>query len=61
MPNGSHLTLFVADINLAVAEVNARTDEHLHSGEGREKIIWLRDPAGNTVEFQQDPAIELDG
>jgi hypothetical protein len=24
-------------------------------GEGRARIVWVSDPAGNTVEFQQDP------
>lgn len=55
MPNNTHLSLFVADIDEAVAEVKARTEDHLHVGEGRDQIIWFKDPAGNTVELQQDP------
>jgi hypothetical protein len=26
-------------------------------GEGRDRIVWVTDPAGNTVEFQQDPEV----
>jgi len=57
MPNGNHLSFFVADIDEAVAEVKARTEDHLHIGEERAQIIWFKDPAGNTIEFQQDPAV----
>jgi catechol 2,3-dioxygenase-like lactoylglutathione lyase family enzyme len=55
MPYGTHLSLFVNDIDAAVAEVKEMTDQHLHVGEGRDQTIWFRDPAGNTLEFQQDP------
>lgn len=55
MPNGSHVSLFVEDIDVAVAAVKARTEDVLHIGEGRAQIIWFKDPAGNTLELQQDP------
>lgn len=54
MPNDSHLSLFAADIDEAVAEVKGRCDEVLHISEGNDQIIWFKDPAGNTIEFQQD-------
>ncbi|HBM89467.1 MAG TPA: hypothetical protein DD437_13040 [Rhodobiaceae bacterium] len=56
MPNNTHLSLFVDDIDAAVAEVKGKTDDHLHFGEGSNQIIWFKDPAGNTLELQQDPA-----
>jgi len=55
MPNNTHLSLFVEDIDAAVAEVKEMTDDHLHFGEGSNQIIWFKDPAGNTLELQQDP------
>ncbi len=58
MPNNTHLSLYVENIDEAVAEVKGRTDELLHIGEGKSQIIWFKDPAGNTVELQHDPAIE---
>lgn len=36
-------------------EVKEMTDDHLHFGEGTNQIIWFKDPAGNTLELQQDP------
>ena len=56
-PNNTHVSLFVADIDEAVAKVKGRTDDFLHVGEGDTQIIWFKDPAGNTLEFQQDPQI----
>lgn len=56
MPNNTHLSLFVEDIDAAVTEVKGMTDDHLHFGEGGNQIIWFKDPAGNTIELQQDPA-----
>jgi len=55
MPNNTHLSLFVENIDEAVAEVKERSDDILHFGEGNEQIIWFKDPAGNTIELQQDP------
>lgn len=55
MPNNTHLSLFVESIDEAVAEVKERSDDILHFGEGNEQIIWFKDPAGNTIELQQDP------
>jgi len=52
---GTHISLFVDDIDAAVVAVKARTSDILHVGEGATQILWFKDPAGNTVELQQDP------
>jgi hypothetical protein len=39
-----------------VSELAARGIEMRVLGEGRQRIVWVADPSGNTVEFQQDPA-----
>lgn len=55
MPNDTHLSLYVEDINETVSEVKAYTEDFVHIGEGSAQIIWFKDPAGNTIECQQDP------
>ena len=55
LPNNTHLSLFVEDIATAVDEVKNLTDEFVHFGEGSGQIIWFKDPAGNTIELQQQP------
>jgi len=59
MPNDTHLSFYVDNINEAVALVKTRHDAILHVGEGIDQIIWFKDPAGNTLEFQQDRDIPL--
>ena len=54
-PTGPHVSWYVSDLDQAVAELEARRIEMRVIGEGRERIVWVADPAGNTVEFQQDP------
>jgi catechol 2,3-dioxygenase-like lactoylglutathione lyase family enzyme len=54
-PVGPHVSWYVADLDEAVADLGARTIEMRVLGEGRNRIVWVSDPAGNTVEFQQDP------
>lgn len=58
MPNNTHLSLYVDNIDEAVAEVKGYTEELLHVGKGASQIIWFKDPAGNTVELQQEPSAE---
>jgi catechol 2,3-dioxygenase-like lactoylglutathione lyase family enzyme len=59
-PTGPHFCVEVADLDSAVAELDARGIEHLRGaqrrpGTGEEVVqLWIRDPAGNTVELQQD-------
>ena len=54
-PVGPHVSWYVADLDEAVADLGARSIEMRVLGEGRNRIVWVSDPAGNTVEFQQDP------
>ena len=54
-PMGPHVSWYVADLDEAVADLGARGIETRVLGEGRNRIVWVSDPAGNTVEFQQDP------
>ena len=54
-PAGFHTSWFVADLDEAVAELSARGIEMRVLGQGRTRIVWVADPAGNTVELQQDP------
>ena len=54
-PVGPHVSWYVADLDQAVAELTGRGIEMRVLGEGRSRIVWVSDPAGNTVEFQQDP------
>ena len=54
MPNDTHLSFYVAKIDEAVARVKEIYPQALHVGEGIDQIIWFNDPAGNTLEFQQD-------
>jgi len=54
-PVGPHISWYVADLDEAVADLGVRSIEMRVLGEGRNRIVWVSDPAGNTVEFQQDP------
>ena len=54
-PVGTHISWFVEDIDAAIEAIDARGLEKKVLGEGERKIVWVLDPAGNTVEFQQDP------
>ncbi len=54
-PAGGHVSWYVEDIGEAVAAIEARGLEMVSIGEGRGQIVWISDPAGNTLEFQQDP------
>lgn len=54
-PVGPHVSWYVADLDQAVAELAAGGIEMRVLGAGRDRIVWVADPAGNTVEFQQDP------
>ena len=54
-PTQFHVSWFVEDID-AVATSLADRDVHNRTmGEGDHRIIWILDPSGNVVEFQQDP------
>jgi hypothetical protein len=47
----------VEDLDGAIAELEARGIEYERALQGAGTVqIWIRDPAGNTIELQQDPA-----
>jgi catechol 2,3-dioxygenase-like lactoylglutathione lyase family enzyme len=56
-PVGNHVSLFVDDIAAAEREVAQRGLATVQMGDGRRKVIWFSDPAGHTVELQQDPEL----
>lgn len=55
-PVGPHLSYYVDDLAGAEAELASHGVRLSASmGEGADRILWFVDPAGNTVELQQDP------
>jgi catechol 2,3-dioxygenase-like lactoylglutathione lyase family enzyme len=56
-PTGHHYCVLVEDLPAAVAELEARAIPYVRAVQGAGTVqIWIADPAGNTVELQQDPA-----
>lgn len=55
-PVGPHFAVMVEDIAAAIRELEERGIQYLRIGEGRDTQVWISDPAGNTIEFGQDPA-----
>lgn len=53
-PIGPHFAVRVADLDQAVREIEAAGLKYLKLGEGAQRQVWITDPAGNTVELQQD-------
>jgi catechol 2,3-dioxygenase-like lactoylglutathione lyase family enzyme len=52
---GHHYCLAVEDLDGAVAELEGRGIEYQRAVQGRDNVqIWINDPAGNTVELQQE-------
>ena len=53
---GHHYCVAVTDLDAAVAELEARGIEYQRAVQGQGTVqIWIADPAGNTIELQQDP------
>jgi catechol-2,3-dioxygenase len=48
----------VADLGAAVDELTAAGIPFVEGAQGTTVQIWFTDPAGNTVEIQQDPDID---
>jgi catechol-2,3-dioxygenase len=48
----------VADLTAAVAELSAAGIPYVEGAQGTTVQIWFTDPAGNTVEIQQDPDVD---
>jgi catechol 2,3-dioxygenase-like lactoylglutathione lyase family enzyme len=54
-PVNTHVSWFVADLAEAIAELRAAGLEMREMKGDVGHIVWIADPAGNTVELQQDP------
>ena len=54
-PTGPHVSWYVADLDQAVGELDRARHRDARARRGARAIVWVADPAGNTVEFQQDP------
>jgi catechol 2,3-dioxygenase-like lactoylglutathione lyase family enzyme len=57
-PTGPHVCFAVADLGAAVDELTAAGIPFVEGAQGPVVQIWFTDPAGNTVEIQQDPDVE---
>jgi catechol 2,3-dioxygenase-like lactoylglutathione lyase family enzyme len=56
-PTGHHYCVAVESLDEAIAELEARGIEYTRATQGEGTVqIWIADPAGNTVELQQDTA-----
>lgn len=54
-PTGPHFCLGVEDLEAAVAELDRRGIPYLRATQPVDVVqVWITDPAGNTVELQQD-------
>lgn len=54
---GNHFCVAVADLDEAIAELEDRKIPYERAVQGADTVqIWVNDPAGNTIELQQDRA-----
>lgn len=61
-PTGPHFCVLVEDLGAAVSELEGRGIPYERAVQGAGTVqIWITDPAGNTVELQQDPATAAGG
>jgi catechol 2,3-dioxygenase-like lactoylglutathione lyase family enzyme len=52
---GHHYCVAVDDLDAAIAELDARGIEYQRAVQGEGTVqIWINDPAGNTIELQQE-------
>jgi len=52
---GNHYCVAVDDLDAAIAELEARRIEYVRAVQGADTVqIWIVDPAGNTIELQQE-------
>ena len=57
-PTGHHFCVSVEDLDAAVAELESRGIEYVRAVQGAGTVqIWICDPAGNTVELQQETGL----
>jgi len=54
-PTQTHVSWYVEDLNETVNDLEEHGIDMRVMGEGLGRIIWVLDPSGNIVEFQQDP------
>jgi catechol 2,3-dioxygenase-like lactoylglutathione lyase family enzyme len=55
-PTGPHVCFAVEDLPAAITELEEAGIPYAEGAQGPVVQIWFVDPAGNTVEIQQDPA-----
>lgn len=53
-PTGNHFCVGVDDLDAAIAELDERGVAYVRAAQGDVVQIWVADPAGNTIELQQD-------
>lgn len=54
-PRGNHYCLAVEDLDAAIDELDTRGIDYVKAVQGVDTIqIWIVDPAGNTIELQQE-------
>jgi catechol 2,3-dioxygenase-like lactoylglutathione lyase family enzyme len=54
-PTGHHYCVAVDDLEAAIAELEERDIPYVRGVQGEHNVqIWITDPAGNTIELQQD-------
>jgi len=58
-PAGPHVCFAVDDLDGAIAELEEAGIPVVRGAQGPTIQIWFVDPAGNTVEIQQDPDVVL--
>jgi glyoxylase I family protein len=52
---GNHFCVAVDDLDAAIAELEARGIDYVRALQGVDTVqIWIADPAGNTIELQQE-------
>ncbi len=57
-PTGHHFCVTVDDLPAAISELDARSIPYVQGVQGEGTVqIWITDPAGNTIELQQDPSV----
>jgi catechol 2,3-dioxygenase-like lactoylglutathione lyase family enzyme len=56
---GHHYCVAVDDLDAAIAELEARGIDYRRAVQGENTVqIWIADPAGNTIELQQDARVQ---
>jgi catechol 2,3-dioxygenase-like lactoylglutathione lyase family enzyme len=59
---GNHFCVTVEDLDQAIAELNDKEIPYQRGVQGAGTVqIWITDPAGNTIELQQDRAAQSGG